>query len=177
MFYLSMIPFHAINIVALIDSRLPTGGGRYTPLGQPAGLAVASALVTLGSPPRPATPGAPHATEARLKRGKGRSQHPDTCIWCWELTTNKPTQPDLSKLLATPDFWFNDLPVHTDAWTIALVLLLPCLSIATVHADAWAIDLFCYCYVWALPLFMLTFELFFKFCCLIELLFTLTLEI
>lgn len=59
--------------------RLPTGGGRYTPSGQPAGLAVASALVTLGSPPRPTTPAPNTHTEARLKRGKGRA-HPDTCI-------------------------------------------------------------------------------------------------
>ncbi|KAG7200810.1 hypothetical protein KM043_003181 [Ampulex compressa] len=58
--------------------RLPTGGEVYTPLGQSAGLAVASALVTLGSPRRPSQE---LTTKEPKKTRKSASQHPDsTCI-------------------------------------------------------------------------------------------------
>ncbi|XP_012260217.2 attractin-like protein 1 isoform X2 [Athalia rosae] len=58
--------------------RLPTGGEAYTPAGQSAGLAVASALVTLGSPRRPSQELT--AKEPKKSR-KSVSQHPDsTCI-------------------------------------------------------------------------------------------------
>ncbi|XP_043267343.1 attractin-like protein 1 isoform X2 [Venturia canescens] len=58
--------------------RLPTGGESYTPTGQGAGLAVASALVTLGSPRRPSQE---LTTKDPKKSRKSASQHPDsTCI-------------------------------------------------------------------------------------------------
>lgn len=58
--------------------RLPTGGESYTPAGQSAGLAVASALVTLGSPRRPSQE---LTTKEPKKTRKSASQHPDsTCI-------------------------------------------------------------------------------------------------
>ncbi|XP_063985474.1 attractin-like protein 1 isoform X1 [Diachasmimorpha longicaudata] len=58
--------------------RLPTGGEPYTPAGQSAGLAVASALVTLGSPRRPSQE---LTTKEPKKSRKSASQHPDsTCI-------------------------------------------------------------------------------------------------
>ncbi|XP_017752850.1 PREDICTED: attractin-like protein 1 isoform X1 [Eufriesea mexicana] len=58
--------------------RLPTGGEPYTPAGQSAGLAVASALVTLGSPRRPSQE---LTTKEPTKTRKSASQHPDsTCI-------------------------------------------------------------------------------------------------
>ena len=58
--------------------RLPTGGEPYTPEGQSAGLAVASALVTLGSPRRPSQE---LTTKEPKKSRKSASQHPDsTCI-------------------------------------------------------------------------------------------------
>jgi len=58
--------------------RLPTGGEPYTPAGQSAGLAVASALVTLGSPRRPSQE---LTTKEPKKTRKSASQHPDsTCI-------------------------------------------------------------------------------------------------
>ncbi|XP_044593678.1 attractin-like protein 1 isoform X2 [Cotesia glomerata] len=58
--------------------RLPTGGEAYTPSGQSAGLAVASALVTLGSPRRPSQE---LTTKEPKKTRKSASQHPDsTCI-------------------------------------------------------------------------------------------------
>ncbi|XP_046435096.1 attractin-like protein 1 isoform X1 [Neodiprion pinetum] len=58
--------------------RLPTGGEAYTPAGQSAGLAVASALVTLGSPRRPSQE---VTTKEPKKSRKSASQHPDsTCI-------------------------------------------------------------------------------------------------
>ncbi|XP_012222964.1 attractin-like protein 1 isoform X2 [Linepithema humile] len=58
--------------------RLPTGGEPYTPAGQSAGLAVASALVTLGSPRRPSQE---LVMKEPKKTRKCASQHPDsTCI-------------------------------------------------------------------------------------------------
>lgn len=53
--------------------RLPTGGLQHAPPGQAAGLAVASALVTLGNPRRPSIE---HAKEPKSKRKQ--SQHPDS---------------------------------------------------------------------------------------------------
>lgn len=59
--------------------RLPTekaeGGLQHAPAGQAAGLAVASALVTLGNPRRPSID---HPKEPKNKRKQ--SQHPDSCI-------------------------------------------------------------------------------------------------
>ncbi|XP_055714873.1 attractin [Phlebotomus papatasi] len=55
--------------------RLPTGGHQHAPPGQVAGLAVASALVTLGNPRRPSIE---HPKEPKAKRKQ--SQHPDSCI-------------------------------------------------------------------------------------------------
>ncbi|XP_014206707.1 putative protein tag-53 [Copidosoma floridanum] len=58
--------------------RLPTGGEPYTPAGQSAGLAVASALVTLGSPRRPSQE---LTIKEPKKPRKSSSQHPEsTCI-------------------------------------------------------------------------------------------------
>ncbi|XP_066586444.1 attractin-like protein 1 isoform X2 [Prorops nasuta] len=58
--------------------RLPTGGEPYTPAGQSAGLAVASALVTLGSPRRPSQE---LTTKEPKKTRKSASQHPESaCI-------------------------------------------------------------------------------------------------
>uniref|UniRef100_A0A1B0BSW5 CUB domain-containing protein n=1 Tax=Glossina palpalis gambiensis TaxID=67801 RepID=A0A1B0BSW5_9MUSC len=54
--------------------RLPTGGLQHAPAGQSAGLAVASALVTLGNPRRPSIE---HSKEPKTKRKQ--SQHPDSC--------------------------------------------------------------------------------------------------
>lgn len=54
--------------------RLPTGGLQHAPPGQAAGLAVASALVTLGNPRRPSLE---HQKEPKTKRKQ--SQHPDSC--------------------------------------------------------------------------------------------------
>ncbi|XP_023308777.2 attractin [Lucilia cuprina] len=54
--------------------RLPTGGLQHAPAGQSAGLAVASALVTLGNPRRPSIE---HSKEPKSKRKQ--SQHPDSC--------------------------------------------------------------------------------------------------
>ncbi|XP_049809603.1 attractin [Schistocerca nitens] len=60
--------------------RLPTGGEMYTPPGQSAGLAVASALVTLGNP-RKVSIDPTGKTEAKAKSRKSlSSQHPDSCI-------------------------------------------------------------------------------------------------
>ncbi|XP_023034074.1 attractin-like protein 1 isoform X2 [Drosophila willistoni] len=56
--------------------RLPTGGLSQAPAGQSAGLAVASALVTLGNPRRPSMD--QHPKEPKSKRKQ--SQHPDSCI-------------------------------------------------------------------------------------------------
>ncbi|XP_041767179.1 attractin [Anopheles merus] len=55
--------------------RLPTGGLQHSPPGQSAGLAVASALVTLGNPRRSSIE---HPKEPKTKRKQ--SQHPDSCI-------------------------------------------------------------------------------------------------
>lgn len=62
--------------------RLPTGGEMYTPSGQSAGLAVASALVTLGNPRRNSldiTKNDSGGSKGKCNR-KGQSQHPDGCI-------------------------------------------------------------------------------------------------
>lgn len=50
------------------------GGLQHAPAGQSAGLAVASALVTLGNPRRPSID---HTKEPKSKRKQ--SQHPDSC--------------------------------------------------------------------------------------------------
>ncbi|XP_017848030.1 attractin-like protein 1 isoform X2 [Drosophila busckii] len=55
--------------------RLPTGGLSQAPAGQSAGLAVASALVTLGNPRRPSIDQHPKEPKAKRKQ----SQHPDSC--------------------------------------------------------------------------------------------------
>lgn len=58
--------------------RLPTGGECYTPVGQSAGLAIASALVTLGNPRRSS-----HELTIResKKTRKYSNQNPEsTCI-------------------------------------------------------------------------------------------------
>ncbi|KAJ1523050.1 hypothetical protein ONE63_002178 [Megalurothrips usitatus] len=61
--------------------RLPTGSEVYTPQGQSAGLAIASALVTLGNPRKVS---ADPANKCDQKSSKSRksvsSQHPDSCI-------------------------------------------------------------------------------------------------
>lgn len=59
--------------------RLPTGGEPYTPRGQSAGLAIASALVTLGNP-RKASVDQCKTTETKCKSRKAQSQHPDSCL-------------------------------------------------------------------------------------------------
>lgn len=61
--------------------RLPTGGEQYTAKGQSAGLAIASALVTLGNPRKMSTDQV--KTETKSSGGKSRksqSQHPDSCL-------------------------------------------------------------------------------------------------
>ena len=50
------------------------GGLQHAPAGQSAGLAVASALVTLGNPRRPSIE---NSKEPKSKRKQ--SQHPDSC--------------------------------------------------------------------------------------------------
>lgn len=59
--------------------RLPTGGEPFTPRGQSAGLAIASALVTLGNPRKPSVDQC-KTTEAKYKSRKAQSQHPDSCL-------------------------------------------------------------------------------------------------
>uniref|UniRef100_A0A1B6D320 CUB domain-containing protein n=1 Tax=Clastoptera arizonana TaxID=38151 RepID=A0A1B6D320_9HEMI len=60
--------------------RLPTGGDLYTPHGQSAGLAIASALVTLGNP-RKVSIDPTTKTDTKSKSRKSlSSQHPDNCI-------------------------------------------------------------------------------------------------
>ncbi|XP_063233286.1 attractin-like protein 1 [Bacillus rossius redtenbacheri] len=60
--------------------RLPTGGEAFTPPGQSAGLAIASALVTLGNPRKVSIDPA-CKTDAKCKSRKTlSSQHPDSCI-------------------------------------------------------------------------------------------------
>lgn len=59
--------------------RLPTGGEPYTALGQSAGIAIASALVTLGNPRKISI----DQVKTDSKTGKSRksqSQHPDSCL-------------------------------------------------------------------------------------------------
>lgn len=50
-----------------------SGGLQYTPPGQSAGIAVASALVTLGNPRRPSIDHPPKESKSKRKQ----SQHPD----------------------------------------------------------------------------------------------------
>lgn len=59
--------------------RLPTGSEHYTPRGQSAGLAIASALVTLGNPRKPSVDQC-KTTEGKSKSRKAQSQHPDSCL-------------------------------------------------------------------------------------------------
>ncbi|KAK7866706.1 hypothetical protein R5R35_003244 [Gryllus longicercus] len=60
--------------------RMPTGGEVFTPPGQSAGLAIASALVTLGNP-RKVSIDPTGKSEAKSKSRKSlSSQHPDSCI-------------------------------------------------------------------------------------------------
>lgn len=58
--------------------RLPTGGEPYTVLAQSAGLAIASALVTLGNPRKLSLDQV--KTETKSKTRKSQSQHPDSCL-------------------------------------------------------------------------------------------------
>lgn len=58
--------------------RLPTGGEPFTSKGQSAGLAVASALVTLGYPRKISMDQI--KTEKSGKLRKLQSQHPDSCL-------------------------------------------------------------------------------------------------
>lgn len=65
--------------VRLITMFYYTGSEPYTVKGQSAGLAIASALVTLGNPRRLSI----DHMKIETKTGKGRkgqSQHPDSCI-------------------------------------------------------------------------------------------------
>lgn len=59
--------------------RLPTGGEPYTTRGQSAGLAVASALVTLGNPRKMSVDQVKTETKTGKSR-KSQSQHPDSCL-------------------------------------------------------------------------------------------------
>ncbi|XP_022918450.1 attractin-like protein 1 [Onthophagus taurus] len=59
--------------------RLPTGGEPYVVKGQSAGLAIASALVTLGNPRRVSIDQVKTDTKC-LKGRKAQSQHPDSCL-------------------------------------------------------------------------------------------------
>ncbi|TGZ32639.1 Uncharacterized protein DBV15_09083 [Temnothorax longispinosus] len=77
--------------------RLPTGGEPYTPAGQSAGLAVASALVTLGSPRRPSqelTTKEPKKTRKLSERigsihdGTGNYTADVRCSWLIESSPN-----------------------------------------------------------------------------------------
>lgn len=67
-----------------------TGGEAYTVKGQAAGLAIASALVTLGNPRKISL----DQVKADTKGGKIRksqSQHPDSCLWIlrfWDFQRN-----------------------------------------------------------------------------------------
>lgn len=59
--------------------RLPTGGEPYNTKGQPAGIAIATALVALGNTRKPSI----EQIKTEIKGGKTRksqSQHPDGCI-------------------------------------------------------------------------------------------------
>lgn len=59
--------------------RLPTGGESYTVKGQAAGLAIASALVTLGNPRKMSIDQVKTDTKTSKCR-KSQSQHPDSCV-------------------------------------------------------------------------------------------------
>lgn len=59
--------------------RLPTGGEPYVSKGQSAGLAIASALVTLGNP-RKLSIDQVKADGKCAKSRKTQSQHPDSCL-------------------------------------------------------------------------------------------------
>ncbi|XP_014253614.1 attractin [Cimex lectularius] len=59
--------------------RLPTGGGAFTPYGQSAGLAIASALVTLGNPRKVSIEAVKGDTKGKSRKTVS-SQHPDSCI-------------------------------------------------------------------------------------------------
>lgn len=59
--------------------RLPTGGESYTIKGQSAGLAIASALVTLGNPRKMSIDQVKADTKSTKSR-KSQSQHPDSCV-------------------------------------------------------------------------------------------------
>ncbi|KAJ8961064.1 hypothetical protein NQ314_005994 [Rhamnusium bicolor] len=59
--------------------RLPTGGESYTAKGQSAGLAIASALVTLGNPRKMSIDQVKSETKTGKLR-KSQSQHPDSCL-------------------------------------------------------------------------------------------------
>lgn len=59
--------------------RLPTGGEPYTVPGQAAGLAIASALVTLGNP-RKMSIDQVKLESKNIKSRKSQSQHPDSCL-------------------------------------------------------------------------------------------------
>ncbi|XP_034232301.1 attractin isoform X1 [Thrips palmi] len=61
--------------------RLPTGSEVFTPQGQSAGLAIASALVTLGNPRKVSVDPANKCDQKSSKSRKSvSSQHPDSCI-------------------------------------------------------------------------------------------------
>ncbi|XP_014290004.2 attractin-like protein 1 isoform X1 [Halyomorpha halys] len=60
--------------------RLPTGGAPYTPQGQSAGLAIASALVTLGNPRKVSIEAVTKNDGKSKSRKTVSSQHPDSCI-------------------------------------------------------------------------------------------------
>lgn len=59
--------------------RLPTGCEPYTAKGQSAGLAIASALVTLGNPRKMSIDQVKTETKTGKTR-KSQSQHPDSCL-------------------------------------------------------------------------------------------------
>lgn len=59
--------------------RLPTGGEAYTAKGQSAGLAIASALVTLGNPRKMSIEQMKGDTKTTKTR-KAQTQHPDSCV-------------------------------------------------------------------------------------------------
>lgn len=59
--------------------RLPTGSEPYTVKGQSAGLAIASALVTLGNPRKMSIDQVKTETKTGKSR-KSQSQHPDSCL-------------------------------------------------------------------------------------------------
>ena len=60
--------------------RLPTGGEPYVVKGQSAGLAIASALVTLGNTRKLSIDQVKNETKCLTKSRKVQSQHPDSCI-------------------------------------------------------------------------------------------------